>query len=62
MAVIRPVLGGPLLYDAAPGTGDGTVIGVIGGYQQGGDLPQISYAAMFGQNVAALYRTATRQG
>jgi Trypsin-like peptidase domain len=50
--------GGPFLGNAASATGDGTVVGVIGGYQQGGDLPQISYSAEFGQNVAALYQTA----
>jgi V8-like Glu-specific endopeptidase len=50
--------GGPFLGNAASATGDGTVVGVIGGYQQGGDLPQISYSAAFGQNVAALYQTA----
>ena len=30
--------GGPLLEDVNPTTGLGTVIGVIGGYQQGGDI------------------------
>ncbi|HEX4059887.1 MAG TPA: trypsin-like serine protease [Streptosporangiaceae bacterium] len=50
--------GGPFLMDVAAGSGTGTVVGVIGGYQQGGDLPQISYAAEFGPNVAQLYRTA----
>jgi V8-like Glu-specific endopeptidase len=53
--------GGPFLTDVNPGTGDGVVIGVIGGYQQGGDLPQISYAAAFGANIASLYRTAVAQ-
>ncbi|MBV8432229.1 MAG: trypsin-like serine protease [Solirubrobacterales bacterium] len=50
--------GGPFLADVNPLTGQGAVIGVIGGYEQGGDLPQISYSATFGANVAALYRTA----
>jgi V8-like Glu-specific endopeptidase len=50
--------GSPFLIKVSAATGEGTVIGVIGGYQQGGDLPQISYAAVFGPNVAALYRTA----
>ncbi|HEY2576252.1 MAG TPA: trypsin-like serine protease [Streptosporangiaceae bacterium] len=54
--------GGPFLITARPGDADGTVIGVIGGYQQGGDLPQISYSPAFGPNVAALYRTAVSQG
>jgi hypothetical protein len=38
------------------------VIGVIGGYQQGGDSPDISYAAAFGPNVRALYDIAVAQG
>ncbi|HEY2442425.1 MAG TPA: trypsin-like serine protease [Streptosporangiaceae bacterium] len=53
--------GGPFLLNVDPATGDGSVIGVIGGYEQGGDLPQISYAAAFGANIAALYQTAIRQ-
>jgi len=49
--------GGPfLLHPGRDGTGQ--VIGVIGGYQQGGDLPNISYSALFLQNVAALYKKA----
>jgi V8-like Glu-specific endopeptidase len=50
--------GGPFLINVGPGSGTGTIIGVIGGYQQGGDLPQISYAAEFGSNVRELYETA----
>jgi hypothetical protein len=38
------------------------VIGVIGGYEQGGDTPQVSYSAMFEANVAALYLTAVAGG
>jgi V8-like Glu-specific endopeptidase len=50
--------GGPFLVRVSQKTGEGTVIGVIGGYQQGGYTPDVSYSAVFGQNVAALYRTA----
>src|SRR5205807_385298 len=50
--------GGPFLARVSQKTGQGTVIGVIGGYQQGGDTPDVSYSAAFGTNVAALYRTA----
>jgi hypothetical protein len=39
-------------------SGQGTVIGVIGGYEQGGDLPQVSYSVAFGAAVAALYQAA----
>jgi V8-like Glu-specific endopeptidase len=52
--------GSPFVVEGT-GTARGTVIGVIGGYQQGGDSPDVSYAAAFGANVAALYRTAVGQ-
>jgi V8-like Glu-specific endopeptidase len=54
--------GGPFLADVDPQTGQGTLIGVIGGYEQGGDTPQVSYSAMFGANVAALYQVAVAGG
>jgi V8-like Glu-specific endopeptidase len=50
--------GGPFLADVSATTGQGTVIGVIGGYEQGGDTPSVSYSAAFGTAVAGLYRTA----
>jgi hypothetical protein len=53
--------GGPLLEDVDPTTGLGVVIGVIGGYQEGGDTPSVSYAARFGALVADLYNTAIGQ-
>jgi trypsin len=54
--------GGPFLA-AASGPGDeGTVVGVIGGYQQGGDTPEVSYSVAFGPGVASLYRTAVAGG
>jgi V8-like Glu-specific endopeptidase len=54
--------GGPFLAAVNPATGQGTLIGVIGGYEQGGYTPAVSYSAMFGPNVAALYRTAVAGG
>ena len=54
--------GGPFLAGVDPRTGRGTVIGVIGGYEQGGLTPQVSYSAMFGANVMALYRVAVAGG
>ena len=54
--------GGPFLADVNPRTAQGTVIGVIGGYEQGGLTPQISYSPMFGANVAALYQLAVAGG
>jgi V8-like Glu-specific endopeptidase len=54
--------GGPFLAAVNPATGQGKVIGVIGGYEQGGYTPAVSYSIMFGPNVAALYRTAVAGG
>ncbi len=56
--------GSPLLVGAGGPVrgGHGTVIGVIGGYEQGGDSPDVSYAAAFGQDVQALYDLAVAQG
>jgi hypothetical protein len=34
------------------------VIGVIGGYEQGGYTPAVSYSTQFTSNVSALYATA----
>jgi V8-like Glu-specific endopeptidase len=50
--------GGPFLIRVSKKTGDGDVIGVIGGYELGGDLPNVSYAAQFLNNVASLYKQA----
>lgn len=51
--------GGPFLTGTrGTGLGRGTVIGLIGGYQQGGDTPDVSYSPYFDRTVAALYRTA----
>jgi V8-like Glu-specific endopeptidase len=54
--------GGPFLSDVDQASGQGLVIGVIGGYQQGGDVPQVSYSAMLGANAAALYEQAVAGG
>ena len=54
--------GGPFLADVDPGSGQGSVIGVIGGYQQGGDTDAISYSIVFGSRVASLYQTASTAG
>ncbi|HEY5361921.1 MAG TPA: trypsin-like serine protease [Streptosporangiaceae bacterium] len=50
--------GSPFLIDTGAAIGGVTVIGVIGGYQEGGDSADISYAAVFGRDVKALYETA----
>jgi V8-like Glu-specific endopeptidase len=50
--------GSPFLVRVNQATGEGTVTGVIGGYEQGGDSPSVSYTIAFGSNVGTLYRTA----
>jgi len=50
--------GSPLLAGTGPLDTVDAVIGVIGGYQQGGDTSSVSYAAKFSTQMAALYRTA----
>jgi V8-like Glu-specific endopeptidase len=50
--------GGPFLAHVSATTGQGTVIGVIGGLDQGGYTPQVSYSIEFESNVAALYKEA----
>jgi hypothetical protein len=54
--------GGPFLSQVDQATGQGLVIGVIGGYQQGGYTPQVSYSAVLGANAAALYKRAVADG
>ena len=54
--------GGPFLTDVSSAAGKGMVIGVIGGYQQGGDTDAVSYSIVFGANVASLYGTAEAVG
>ena len=50
--------GGPFLANVHPATGLGAVAGVIGGYEQGGDTPSVSYSARFGRAVRDLYSKA----
>ncbi|HEY2277265.1 MAG TPA: hypothetical protein VGI00_02845 [Streptosporangiaceae bacterium] len=51
--------GSPFLVQVNQATGEGTVTGVIGGYEQGGDSPSVSYSIAFGSNVGRLYQSAT---
>jgi hypothetical protein len=44
--------GGPFLTQLDKRTGTGEVIGVIGGYEEGDDVPGISYSAQSLRNVA----------
>ncbi|MDX6343799.1 MAG: hypothetical protein QOH87_3937 [Trebonia sp.] len=54
--------GAPFLADASAASGQGTVVGVIGGYEQGGDTAEVSYAPAFGAAVAALFQRAEAGG
>ena len=54
--------GSPFLAAVSRQTGEGTVIGVIGGHEQGGDTADVSYSVAFGPSVASLYRTAVAGG
>lgn len=59
----RGTSGSPLLTGVdATGSGPGTAVGVIGGYQTGGATDDISYSPYFGPGIAAVYRTAIAQG
>ncbi|MEV5508867.1 trypsin-like serine peptidase [Streptomyces orinoci] len=51
--------GSPVLTDVDPGTGLGTVNGVLGGKDEGGD-DETSYSSYFGDDVRALYERATK--
>ncbi|MFF4211228.1 trypsin-like serine peptidase [Streptomyces sp. NPDC001796] len=44
------------------GDSPGTVMGVIGGYEQGGDTSDVSYSVAFGRSVQSLYEEATSSG
>jgi hypothetical protein len=43
-------------YNATTGTG--SIIGVIGGYEEGGDTDDTSYAALFDDSVQSLFEQA----
>ncbi|WP_252395153.1 trypsin-like serine peptidase [Streptantibioticus parmotrematis] len=50
--------GSPWLTGYDPAAGTGTVIGVIGGFQEGGDTADVSYSPYFGADVRKLYERA----
>jgi hypothetical protein len=52
--------GGPLLTGVDPGDGVGTLVGVVGGYQRGGERDDVSYASAFTPAVQQLYRQAAQ--
>jgi V8-like Glu-specific endopeptidase len=49
--------GSPLVVGFNPATGVGTVVGVIGGFEEGGNTPSVSYAARFETNMATLFKS-----
>lgn len=53
--------GGPFLKDIDKRSGLGTVIGVIGGYQQGGDGSNVEYSSPVGSAVMSLYKELIRK-
>jgi V8-like Glu-specific endopeptidase len=53
--------GSPWVERFNPVTHRGTVIGVIGGYQRGGDTPDVSYSSYFDGNIKRLYEEAAGQ-
>ena len=54
--------GGPFLAHVSTASGQGTVVGVIGGYQQGGDTDSVSYAAVLAAPAEALFKRAQAGG
>jgi hypothetical protein len=52
--------GTPWLTDFDPDTDTWAVVGVIGGYQQGGDTDDVSYSPYFGVDVQYLYQQAVQ--
>jgi len=54
--------GSPWLTDFDVQTRTGTIVGVIGGYQQGGDTPSISYSVYLNDSIRTLYQQAEALG
>jgi len=52
--------GGPWILDLNRAAGTGIVFGDIGGYQQGGDRPFLSYSPYYGASVLRLFQQAER--
>jgi Trypsin-like peptidase domain len=52
--------GGPVLTDVDPGDGIGTLVGVMGGYERGGDRSDVTYASAFTPAIEQLYQQASQ--
>jgi hypothetical protein len=53
--------GAPWILHLNPVTGSGTVVGDIGGYEQGGDYPWASYSPYYASPILRLFRQAQLQ-
>ena len=54
--------GGPWITGYNPATGTGNVTGLIGGYEEGGNVDWASYSPYFNSAVGALYQQAQQAG
>jgi hypothetical protein len=54
--------GGPFLAGISARSGLGAIVGIIGGYQVGGETPALSYSSPFGTVLHQLYTAMTRAG
>jgi V8-like Glu-specific endopeptidase len=54
--------GSPWVTHFDPRTRDGTIVGVIGGYQEGGDTADVSYSPYLGSAIHRLYQEAAGLG
>jgi V8-like Glu-specific endopeptidase len=52
--------GGPWILNLNRVTGSGIVFGDIGGYEQGGDFPYLSYSPYYSSSILALFQQAQR--
>jgi len=50
--------GSPWVTHFSSASRTGTIVGVIGGYEEGGDTPSVSYSVRFGAAVQHLYQQA----
>jgi V8-like Glu-specific endopeptidase len=50
--------GSPWITNFNPLTRSGTIVGVIGGYQEGGNTPSVSYSAYLDNDIETLYNEA----
>jgi V8-like Glu-specific endopeptidase len=51
--------GSPWVMRFSPQSHTGTIVGVLGGYQEGGTTPSVSYSVRIGRAILQLYRQAT---